>query len=76
MLNHLVPVEGLSMRLFGNESFERSRGLMKAVDEINGRHGRDTVHFGVAQADGRWKTRFLRRSQRYTTSLKEVLSVV
>jgi hypothetical protein len=34
---------------------------MNAVDEINGRHGRDTVRFGVAVSDERWKTKFLRR---------------
>lgn len=75
MLNGLVPARQLSMRLFGNQGFERSRRLMKAMDEINARHGRDTVRFGAAQPHARWKTRFMRRSQCYTTRLKEVLSI-
>jgi DNA polymerase V len=75
MLNHLVPAEQLSRRLFHDADFERSRRLMKAVDEINNRHGRDTVRFGVARPDARWKTRFLRRSPGYTTRITEVLRI-
>lgn len=73
MLNHLVPAGQISRRLFHNANFERSRRLMKAVDEINNRRGRKTVRFGVAWLDGRWKTKFLRRSPKHTTRLPEVL---
>jgi DNA polymerase V len=75
MLNKLAPAEQLSMRLFGDERFEKSRRVMKAVDEINTRHGRGTVRFGAAPAKGRWETKFLRRSRCYTTRLDEVLRV-
>ncbi|HEX8650033.1 MAG TPA: Y-family DNA polymerase [Pyrinomonadaceae bacterium] len=75
MLNHLVPADQLSVRLYDDESFERSRRLAKVMDAINARYGRDTIRFGVTQSDGRWKTKFLKRSPRYTTCLKEVLSV-
>ncbi len=61
------------MRLFGEEDFERSRKLMKAVDEINAKYGRDTIRFGVEKTDGKWKTKFLKRSKRYTTCLPEAL---
>ena len=75
MLNRLTPADGLSMRLFGDERFEKSRRVMRAVDEINSRFGRDTVRFGAARPGGRWETKFLRRSRRYTTCLGEVLRV-
>lgn len=75
MLHHLTPADGLSMRLFGDERFGKSRRLMKAVDEINRRFGRDTLRFGAALPGGRWETKFLRRSRRYTTCLDEVLRV-
>jgi DNA polymerase V len=75
MLNHLVPVDQLSRRMFGDISFERSRSLARAMDEINRRHGRDTIRFGLARVDGQWKTKFLRRSARYTTCLREVLHI-
>lgn len=75
MLNNLVPADQLSRRLFGDARFERARKVMAAVDIINARHGRDTVRFGVARPDGRWMTKVLRRSRRYTTCLGEALSV-
>jgi DNA polymerase V len=75
MLNKLALAEHLSMRLFGDGRFEKSRSVMKAVDEINARHGRGTIRFGVSPARGRWETKFLRRSRRYTTRLDEVLKV-
>ena len=75
MLNRLSPAGQLSMRLFGDERFEKSRRVMKAVDEINARHGRSTIRFGAAPATARWETKFLRRSRCYTTRLDEVLRV-
>jgi DNA polymerase V len=75
MLNRLAPADGLSMRLFGDERFERSRRVMKAVDDINRKFGRDTLRFGASRAGGRWVTKFLRRSRCYTTQLEEVLRV-
>jgi DNA polymerase V len=75
MLNQLVPADEMSKRFFGNADFERSHRVMKAVDEINRRHGHDTVRFGVAQPKSRWQRKSMRRSQNYTTNLKEVLSI-
>jgi DNA polymerase V len=75
MLNHLTPGDELSSRLFGNARFERSRRLMKAVDEINRKFGWDTVRFGAVRPGGRWETKCLRHSWRYTTCLNDVLKV-
>lgn len=46
MLCHLVPADHLSMRLFSYADFERSRRVLRAVDDINRCHGRDTVRLG------------------------------
>lgn len=75
LLNRLVPAGQLSRRLYGDVKFERSRELMRAIDQINARYGKDTVRFGIMQPDGQWRTKFLKRSSRYTTCLREVLSV-
>ena len=76
MLNGLLPAGELSMRLHGDEQFERARRAMRAVDAINRRHGRGTVRHGLPRSpDGRWPTKSLMRSPRYTTRLKEVLRV-
>ena len=75
MLNQLVPAGQLSIRLFGDNAFERTRKVMKAVDEINARHGHDAIRVGVKRTNGHWATKFLRRSPRYTTCLKDALRI-
>jgi DNA polymerase V len=76
MLNGLLPAGALTMRMHGDEQFERARRAMQAVDALNRRHGRGTVRCGLPHSpDGRWPTKFLMRSPRYTTCLKEVLRV-
>jgi len=76
ILGGLRPAGALSMRTHGDEQFERARRAMRAVDALNRRHGRDTVRCGLPRApDGRWPTKLLLRSPRYTTRLDEVLRV-
>ena len=75
MLLDLRPTDRLTARLFGQSDYERAQRVMKAVDEINQRLGRDTIRFGVVKPNGRWQTKALRRSRRYTTCLNEVLRV-
>jgi DNA polymerase V len=75
MLTRLVPADGLTMRLYGDEKFERSRRVMKALDEISRKHGRDAVRFGVSPSRARWATRFTRRSANYTTCINEIVRV-
>jgi len=74
-LLNLKLAERLTVRLFGQADFERAQRVMRAMDEINRRLGRDTIRFGIVNPAGRWQTKALRRSRRYTTSLKEVLHV-
>lgn len=75
MLLDLKPTERLTARLFGQADFERAQRVVRAMDEINRRLGRDTIRFGVVKPAGRWQTKALRRSRRYTTCLREVLHV-
>lgn len=75
MLGRLVPADRLTKRLYGDEKFARSRRVMKALDEINRRHGRDVIRFGVALPTASWATKFTRRSQNFTTRLSEVLRI-
>lgn len=76
MLGGLLPAGELSMRMHGDEQFERARRAMQAADALNRRYGRDTIRHGLPRApDGRWPTKSLMRSPRYTTRLREVLRV-
>jgi DNA polymerase V len=48
---------------------------MKALDELNGRCGRDTIGFVAAGLARPWKLRREFVSQRYTTRWDELLGV-
>jgi DNA polymerase V len=76
MLNSLSPADQLTLRLFDDERWERFRQVSIAVDEINKKYGQDTVRFGIAKPNGCWRTKFQKRSPRYTTRLQEVLSII
>jgi DNA polymerase V len=72
MLGSLELAVNTSRRLWDDESYEDHRRLMRAIDEINARYGRDTVTCGIYPSDGIWRTRFEKRSPRYTTEWDEI----
>ncbi len=49
--------------------------LMKAVDELNKKFGKDTVRFGSVKTEGNWKMKQTRKSHSYTTNWNEILLV-
>lgn len=63
------------MRLWDDERHGRMRELMRAVDSLNEKFGRDTVRLDIFPTTGDWRTRFGRRSPRYTTRWSEILTV-
>jgi DNA polymerase V len=75
MLGGLVPSDKLTTRMYDDERWERFRRVMRAVDEINRRWGKDTVRFVVARPNGEWLGRCYRHSPRYTTRLNEILAI-
>ncbi|HEX8564117.1 MAG TPA: Y-family DNA polymerase [Pyrinomonadaceae bacterium] len=75
MLSGLVPSEKLNFRLYDDERWERFRGVLKAMDEINQKWGRNTVRFGMVNLTGNWMGKAARRSPRYTTRFKEIGTV-
>ena len=75
-LGGLELVERVTMRLWDNKRYERHRRLMIAVDRINAKYGRDTVRCGLFHKFGLWRTRFARRSPRYTKRWPEICAVM
>jgi DNA polymerase V len=75
LLNGLVPADKLTERMFNDKRWERFRRVMRAVDEINQKFGRDTIRFAVASPVGNWLGKSMKRSQRYTTNLSEIMSI-
>ena len=75
-LGGLELADLVAKRLWEDEWYERQRRLMAAVDRLNGKYGRDTVRCGLFHTDGLWRTRFAKRSPRYTTRWSEICEVV
>jgi len=74
-LGALELADLVAKRLWEDEWYERQRRLMAAVDRLNGKYGRDTVRCGLFHTEGLWRTRFAKRSPRYTTRWEEVCGV-
>lgn len=75
ILSGLVPAEKMSKRMFDDERFERQHKLMKAIDEINQKFGKDTVRFASVERNGAWKMKQIYKSPSYTTNWNELLAV-
>jgi len=57
------------------KSFSKSIKLMKAIDEINQKFGKDTVRFTSGKTKDSWKIKKIRIIQSYTTNWNEILTV-
>ena len=75
ILSGLVPADELTTRMFDDQKWERFRLVMKAVDDVNKKFGRDTLHFGFPAANSVWRGKSEWRSNRYTTRFSEIAAV-
>jgi DNA polymerase V len=75
VLSGLVAREKLAVRMFDDERFVQRHKLIKAIDEINRKFGRDTVRFGGVRTSGSWKMKQARKSSYYTTDFTQLLKV-
>jgi DNA polymerase V len=77
ILSGLVPAESTTKRMFDDERFKRQHDLMKVVDEINQKFGKDTVRFAsLLRGDkAAWKMKQIYKSPSYTTNWNELLTV-
>jgi DNA polymerase V len=74
-LGALELADLVAKRLWADEWYERQRRLMAVIDRVNAKYGRDTVRCGIFPTDGAWRTRFAKRSPRYTTRWEEICEV-
>jgi len=75
ILSGLVPSENLTKRMFDDERFQQQHKLMKAVDEINKKFGKDTVRFANVKTEGSWKMKQTRKSPSYTTKWDQLMII-
>lgn len=71
----LVPIGEVQEDLFKVDFPERSSKLMSAIDAVNEKMGRDTVHIAGIKKRKPWQGSKSNRSPRYTTRWNELLHV-
>ncbi|MBS3780899.1 MAG: DUF4113 domain-containing protein [Desulfovermiculus sp.] len=77
MLTNLQP-EGTRQLTFwetGAQDRETSKHLMQAMDRINARYGKDTVHYACTGLDKKWEMRREKMSPEFTTKWADIPGV-
>ncbi|MHB9029621.1 MAG: Y-family DNA polymerase [Candidatus Latescibacterota bacterium] len=75
ILSDLVPANQVQTDLFDTVDRDKSKRLMQALDEVNFRYGAGMLAFAAAGIKRPWKTKFNRKSPRYTTRWDELREV-
>ena len=75
ILQGLQPETSESIRLYDESDSQKDKRLMKALDKISNKFGRETVKFGIQRNTSNWQMKAQMKSRHYTTSLKEILTV-
>jgi DNA polymerase V len=76
ILGSLELAANMTRRLWDHENYEDRRRLMREMDAMNLKYGRDAVQCGIYPSAGIWRTRFEKRSPRYTTRWDDICSVI
>jgi DNA polymerase V len=71
----LQPEKAETVRLYNERDYEKEKRLMQAMDKISRKFGRNTIRFGASCKEKNWQMKAERKSQRYTTCLKELLQI-
>jgi len=72
VLMELRPREHVQTDMFYSPDFRTDRKITDAMDQINARMGSGTLKYAAEGIDQTWRTKFLRRSPRYTTRWNEL----
>ncbi len=75
ILKDLQETKKVTLRLLDQSRYEQMQELMKAVDHLNAKHGKDKIQFGAFKTKGKWRGLRGVRSPRFTTNWQEILTV-
>ncbi len=75
ILQGLQPERAETIRLYGEQTYKKDKRLMKALDAITQKFGKETIRFGIACKTNNWQMKAEMKSNRYTTCLNEVLQI-
>ena len=72
LLNDLVDAGHMQTTFFDERDRVRSLRLSNAMDRINADYGAETLHYAATGFSRTWRTKFMRRSPRFTTRWDEL----
>jgi DNA polymerase V len=72
IFNDLIPDDHVQMNIFEAYNFNKSKKIMKAIDDINLSLGSRLVVFASEGTDKHWKMKFEKRSPCYTTRWEDI----
>jgi DNA polymerase V len=75
ILSDLVPEGSVQGNLFDESNRQKSRRLMGTVDAVNTRLSCGPLRWAAEGINQQWRTKFVRRSKRYTTRWDELAEV-
>lgn len=76
MLSGLVPSKMIAGRMLDDTDRQaKLAALMRVVDEVNERFGRDTLRFAVSNPCGIWQMKQLQKSPHYTTKAADIMVI-
>jgi DNA polymerase V len=75
ILQGLQPERAETGRIYGENNYLKDKRLCAAIDEISRRFGREAVKFGFPKKEKKWRMCAERKTQCYTTNLREVLTI-
>ena len=76
ILGELVPEGKVQGNLFDRADRQKSRRLMRAIDAVNLKLPDSRLIWAAEGIDQDWRTKFARRSKRYTTQWDELVEVM
>lgn len=75
MLSNFVLEDHIQLNLYANDNLNKKRMLIKAMDNINNIFGKNKVTFLGSGTKRLWAMRQLKKSQNFTTSWHEILTI-
>jgi DNA polymerase V len=71
----IVPVKEVQQSLFDCRDRSRGRTLMKTLDTINSKEGKEVVKFAVQGSSKKWRLRTQHLSKCYTTRIEHIIKI-
>lgn len=75
ILHGLQIEQAETLRLYDETNYEKDKRLMRALDTISNKFGREIIRFGVQKSRESWQMKQEMKSNKFTTCFKEMLRI-